>query len=145
MASNYENFFSGTSFAVTGHSKKKDFPKLTYKGLKSIGKVVYPVDPSVSEIDGDKVYPDFDSLPGKVDRIILETPKQETRDWVAKATDVGVKDVWIHMDCETPEALKLANDKDINVCYGTCAVMYVTPGFSFHSFHKIIMKLLGKY
>ena len=44
-----------------------------------------------------------------------------------------------------PEALALARKKGLNVHSGTCAVMYVTPGFTYHSIHKWIMKLLGKY
>ena len=64
---------------------------------------------------------------------------------MAKATDAGIKDVWIHLGRETPEALALAQDKGINARSGTCAVMYVTPGITYHSIHKWIMKLAGKY
>ncbi len=145
MASNFEDFFTGSSYAVVGDQAGKGFPKTTYNTLKNTGNTVYPVDPGASEIEGDKVYPDFASLPTKVDRIILEVAKKDTREWVAKAVEAGVKDVWIHMQRDTPEALELAKEKGINVRYGTCAVMYVTPGVSFHSIHKWIMKLTGKY
>ena len=59
--------------------------------------------------------------------------------------EAGIEDVWIHMGTETPDALALANERGINARSGTCAVMYVTPGVTFHSIHKWIMKLLGKY
>ena len=49
------------------------------------------------------------------------------------------------MGTESPEALALAEEKGLNARSGTCAVMYVTPGFTFHSIHKWIMKLIGKY
>ncbi len=145
MTSNYESFFTGNSFAVIGHTQKKAFPKLTYRGLKNLGKKVLPIDPSVSDIDGDKTYPDLNSLPEEIDRVVIELPKEDTRDWVEKAAEKGVKDIWIHMACDTPEALQLAAEKNINVRTGTCAVMYVTPGFTYHSIHKWIMKLVGKY
>ncbi|MCP4756101.1 MAG: CoA-binding protein [Proteobacteria bacterium] len=145
MASKYEAFFSGDSYAVVGHAKAQNFPKLTYDKLKSLQKTVYPVDPSLTEMEGDTVFPDLASLPGPVDRIVLEVPKQETLDWVSKAAELGVKDVWIHMGRETPEALELAKEKGLNLRYGTCAVMYVTPGFSYHSIHKWIMRLAKKY
>lgn len=145
MASDYEIFWENRSFAVVGHAAKKNFPRLTYRGLKKLGKVVFAVDPSAGEIDGDKAYADFAALPEKVDAVVLEVPKEETRDWVAKAVEAGVKNVWIHMKTDTPEALALAKEKGMNARSGTCAVMYVTPGFTLHSLHKWIMRLVGKY
>ena len=44
---------------------------------------------------------------------------------------------------ETPEALELAKENDINVRSGTCAVMYLKGGY--HTIHKWINQALGKY
>jgi predicted CoA-binding protein len=145
MASDYERFWSRSSFALVGNSAKESFPKLTYRELKKSGKKLFPVDPTVATIEGDKSYPDLASLPEKVEAVVIETPKEETRGWVTRAADAGIKNVWIHMGCETAEALEVAREKGLYVCYGTCAVMYVMPGFSFHSIHKWINKMLGKY
>jgi predicted CoA-binding protein len=145
MPSKHEEFWTSPSFACVGHSAKKGFPKLSYGGLKKQGKKVFAVDPSVDEIDGDRTYPDLASLPEKVEAVVLEVPKAETRDWVGKAADAGIQNVWIHMTRETPEALALAKEKNLNVLTGTCAVMYVTPGFTYHSIHKWIDQLMGKY
>ena len=76
---------------------------------------------------------------------MIEVPKEETRDWVERAADAGVRDVWIHMRRETPEALALAQERGLDLRFGTCAVMYVTPGFTYHAIHRGIMKLLRKY
>lgn len=145
MASNYETFWQNRSFAVVGNKAKRNFPGLTYRGLKKLGKMAFPVDPSTKEIEGDTAYPDLRSLPEEVDAVVLEVPKKETLDWVARAAEAGIKDVWIHMQRETPEALALAKENGINVRSGTCAVMYLTPGFTYHSLHKWIMKLVGRY
>ncbi len=145
MASDYESFWENRSFAVVGHTSKRSFPCLTYRGLKKLGKKVFPVDPSTEEIEGDKTYADLAALPEKVDGVVLELPREETRDWVAKAAGAGIKEVWIHMNTETPEALALAKEKGMNARSGTCAVMYVMPGFTYHSLHKWIMKLVGRY
>ena len=37
MASSYETFWENRSFAVVGHTAKKNFPLLTYRGLKGLG------------------------------------------------------------------------------------------------------------
>ena len=145
MPSNYEEFWANSSFALVGHSAKKGFPTLSYTELKKQGKRVFAVDPSVEEIGGDRTYPDLASLPQKVDAVVLELPKEETEDWVRKAADAGIPNVWIHMTRETPEAVALAKEKGLTVLTGTCAVMYVKPGFSYHSIHKWIDKLTGKY
>lgn len=145
MASEYETFWENRSFAVVGHAAEKNFPVLTYRGLKHLGKVVFPVDPSTDEIEGDKAYASLEDLPEMVDAAVLEVPKEETRDWVARVAEAGIRDVWIHMNRETPEALSLARERGLNVRSGTCAVMYVTPGFTYHSIHKWVMKLTGNY
>jgi predicted CoA-binding protein len=145
MPSNYETFWEKQSFAVVGHQAKKNFPILTYRGLKNLGKKIYAVDPSAAEIEGERAYATLAEIPAKVEAVILEVPKDETAEWVSKVAEAGIGDLWIHMGRETPEAIKLAEEKGINVRSGTCAVMYVTPGLTFHSMHKWIMKLLGKY
>jgi predicted CoA-binding protein len=146
MPSEYENFWNKNSFALVGHSgSKRSFPRLTYIGLKKSGKTVYAVDAGGEQIEGDASYPDFASLPGTVEAAILEVPKEETKDWVARAADAGIKELWIHMKTDTPEAIELAKQKGMNVLHGTCAVMYVTPGITGHSIHKWIFQLLGKY
>ena len=145
MPSNYEKFWENHSFAVVGHKAKKNFPLLTFDGLKKLGKEVFAVDPSVEEIEGERAYPDLASLPEKVDAVILEVPQEETEAWVAKVAEAGIPDLWIHMGRETPVALALAAEKGLNVRHGGCAVMYLTPGLTYHSLHKWITKLTGKY
>jgi predicted CoA-binding protein len=146
MPSKYEEFWNQNNYALVGHSgSKRNYPLLTYTGLKQSGKTVYAIDPGGEQIDGDIVYPDFASLPGQVDCAVLELPKEETREWVEKAADAGIKKMWIHMNTDTPEAVEVAKEKGIDVITGTCAVMYVTPGITYHSIHKWIFQLLGKY
>jgi len=145
MQSDREQFWNHASFAVVGDSGKRTFPKLTYTNLKKTGKTVYAVDPAGAEIEGDKPYADLASLPGAVEAVVLEVPKAETAEWVARAADAGISAVWIHQQTDTPEALALAKDKGMEVCSGTCAVMYVKPGLSGHSPHRWIMKLAKKY
>ncbi len=66
-------------------------------------------------------------------------------EWVRRAADAGVRDVWIHMGRETPEAIELARQRGLQLLTGTCAVMYVKPGFTYHTLHKWVNQLTGKY
>ena len=145
MASRYEEFWNCSSFAFVGHSAKKGFPKLSCAAAKRQNRKVYAVDPSVDQIEADKTYPDFQALPERVQAAVLEVPRAETEAWVRKAADAGIHNVWIHMKRETPEAVALAKARGLNLLTGTCAVMYLTRGFSAHSLHRRINQLLRIY
>jgi len=145
MASNHEQFWTHQTYAVVGSEAQGGFPKLTYRGLKALGKKVFAVDPDRDQIEGDAAVHDFDALPGSVDAVVLEVPKEQSAAWVEKAAAIGVRDVWIHMGRESPDALRAARTHGINLRTGTCAVMYVTPGLSYHAIHRGLMKLTGRY
>lgn len=144
MPSPHETFWLHDRFCLVGHSARKPFPLLSYRALKARGKTVYAVDPSVGSIDGDRAWPDLQSLPQPVEAVVLEVPKEETAAWVVKAAEAGIKDVWIHMNRETPEALGIAREKGLAVRTGTCAVQYLSGGFP-HVVHKMMRKLTGKW
>lgn len=145
MASERETFWERSSFAFVGDSAAKGFPALSYREARKLGKKVFAIDPSADRIEGDPAYADFASLPEPVEGAVLEVPKETTASWLGKAADAGISEVWIHMNRDTPEALALARERGVVVHTGTCAVMYLTGGFSAHGAHKLVMKLLGKY
>jgi len=146
MASEHEQFFTLESFAVVGDTSGRPFPKLTYGNLKKLGKKVYPVDLSGADtVEGDENLGSLENLPGSVDAVLMEVPKERTVEVVKAAAELGVKDVWIHMGSETPEALAACEASGIRARTGTCAVMYTQQGFSFHSIHKFFRKMSGKY
>ena len=146
MPSSREDFWNLSSYAVIGQSGgARKFPELTYKGLKKLGKTVFPVDPGRSEVDGDATYRDLSSLPQRVEAAVLEVPKQDAASWMEKIVAAEIPNVWVHQSTETPEALQKAEGAQLRCEHGTCAVMYVTPGFTGHSFHRWVMKLAKKY
>jgi len=145
MPSDRERFWTAASYAVVGHSSKRAFPKITYGALKKRGRTVYAVDSSAETIEGDRAYFDFAALPTTPEAAVLEVPREETIDWIEKAAAAGIKKIWIHQNTDTPEALAAAERHGLEVCAGTCAVMYNVPGFSYHAVHRTIMKLAHKY
>ncbi len=145
MPSNRETFWENDSFAFVGHSSEKPFPKLSYGELKKQGKKVFAVDPSTNTILGDKAYPDLASLPEKVSAVVIEVPREETTEWVQRAAEAGIQHVWIHMLRETPEALAIGRDRGLNVRTGACAMEYVSHGLSYHSVHRQLSKVLGRF
>jgi predicted CoA-binding protein len=145
MKSNYELFFEKGSFAVVGNSKSKKFPILTYRGLKKQNKKVVAVDLALDQVDGDETYSDLLLVPSDVDRVIIELPHGEVLGQLEKARQKGIKHIWLHMGSHSGKAIEFAKENGMNLRYGTCAVMYVTPGLTYHSIHKAIMKIIGKF
>ncbi len=145
MASRHEAFWGYASYAVVGHGARARFPKLTYAALKQRGKRVVPVDPSSGTVEGDKAYRSLAEIPHAIDGVVLEVPPDEAKGWVEQAVAKSVPRVWFHMFRDTPEALALAKEQGIEVCTGTCAVQYLTTGFSQHAIHRTIRKVLGRY
>lgn len=141
----YREFWKFNSYAVVGNSARKSFPKLTYGKLKELGKTVFAVDPGTPEGIDETIWPDLVSLPQKPDAVILELPKDETAAAVQQIIDAGIANVWIHQGCDTPEALELARKNQLILWHGTCAVMYLSSGFSMHAVHGWINKALGKF
>ena len=78
QSTDYQRFWTNPSFAFVGHTAKSGFPKISFGELKRQGRTVYAIDPSAESIAGEKVYPDFDSLPERVSTAVLELPKEET-------------------------------------------------------------------
>jgi len=141
----HEQFWTHASFAFVGDEAKKSFPRLSYEQARKLGKRVFPVDPSLQEVAGDRVYRDLMALPERVEAVVLEVPREDTVDWVRRAAEAGILNVWVHQKRETPEALEVAARSHVNVLTGTCAVMYLVPGFSAHAIHRWLRKLAGKY
>lgn len=144
MASVYEAFWQQQSYAVVGHTAKKPFPIITYQGLKKLGKKVIAVDPSAATVDGDKTVAGLNALPAPVEAAVIELPKAETAAAVMQAAAAGIKNIWLHQNSDTPEALAVAKDKGLNVLTGHCGVMYTncTGG---HKIHRFFWKLLNRY
>jgi uncharacterized protein len=145
MSSAQEQFWALRSFAFVGHSARKPFPRVSYGEARKHGKAVYPVDGSVPEVLGDRTFADLASLPERVDGVVLEVPPEETAGWVERAAAAGLRRVWIHDGCETPQALEQAQRAGLEVLTGHCAVMYLSQGFSAHAVHRFFTRLAGRY
>jgi len=145
MPSECEKFWDADVYAVVGASARKPFPKITYNALKERGKTVFAVDATADQIEGDATFSDLATLPQSPQAVVMELPKEETAEWVARAADAGVIEVWLHQMTDTPEALRVAEERGLHALTGHCAVMYAKPGFSMHAPHRWIWKLLKKY
>lgn len=107
--------------AVVGHSDKPH--RTSYqiaRYLQNAGYKVYPVNPSVNEIDGEKSYASLADIPDPIDIVNVFRRAEHLPDIVKEAIQVGAKTVWGQLGVTHPLALATIDDTDINLVMDRC-------------------------
>lgn len=111
-------------WAVVGASNNpKKFGNKIYRNLKAAGYTVYPVNPNVSEIGGETVYPTLASLPQRPAVVDIVVPPPVTEQIVRQVHDLGITNVWMQPGAESQEAIDYCNKNGIHVVYHDCAMI----------------------
>jgi predicted CoA-binding protein len=88
--------------------------------------------------------PRLDSVKGKVEGLIVATPKNECLLAAKEAVAAKMQRVWIQGGCESPEGLALLEENGIPVVCKECVMMYAEPVKSVHAFHRWLRGKFGK-
>jgi len=98
--------------------------------------------------EGDRCYPDLQSIPGGVDGVVIITRPETTQQIVRDCSSAGVRRVWMHQSMAkgssvSPDAVEYCRQHDISVIAGACPMMF-GPGVDFgHACMRWMMKLTG--
>ena len=87
--------------------------------------------------------PRLSSLTGKVDGLIVATPKKECLQAAKEAVEAEMPRVWIQNGCQSPEGIALLEENGIPVVSKACIMMYAEPVKSVHAFHRWLAKVFG--
>lgn len=107
--------------AVVGHSDKPT--RTSYRiahYLRQMGYKVYPVNPTVDEIDGEKSYPTLDLVPEPIDIVNVFRRSEHLPGIVEDAIAVGAGAVWAQLGVEHPEAARMAAEADLPIVMNNC-------------------------
>jgi predicted CoA-binding protein len=146
-----QDFLAQKRIAVVGVSRDKNHHpagNLIYRRLKTTGHDVFAVNPHMQTFEGDRCYPDLQSIPGGVDGVVIVTRPETTERIVRDCSDAGVRRVWIHRSIGkgssvSPEAVESCRQHDISVIAGACPMMF-GPGADFgHKCVRWILRLTG--
>ena len=111
-------------FAVIGVSEnKKKYGRKIYFYLKNAGYKVYPVNPKLEEIEGEKCYPSLDKLPKKPNVVSVVVPPNITEKIVEKCKELGIKKVWMQPGSESKKAINFCRDNKIKVIHSACILI----------------------
>ncbi len=146
MKKEIEEFVRSKRFAVVGVSRNpRKFGNTIYKELKNRGYEVFGVNPSMSEIDGDKCYPDLSALKGRVDAAVVCVTPNRVESTLRDAGEAEVRHVWLQQGAESANAVKMGQSLGITTVAGKCILMYAEPVRSFHAFHRFFVRVAGRY
>lgn len=140
-----QRFVFDKTMAIVGVSSRgKGFGNAAYKELKSRGFRVLPIHPTARAIQGDPCWPSLAALPERVERVLVVVKPAQAEAVVRDAIAAGARQIWLQQGAESPEALQLCKDQDLDVVHGQCILMFTEPVGSFHTFHRWVWKVLGK-
>lgn len=140
-----QEFLSQKKLAIVGvsHTGKK-FSNIVFKELKSKGYQIFPVNPRGDNILDERCYPNLQSLPEKVEGVLVITKPTATENIVREAHSLGIKHVWIQQGAESNEAIRFCEENRMNVVHGECILMFAEPATFFHRAHRWVWKVFGK-
>lgn len=146
-----QDFLSQKRIAVAGVSRddsRHPTGNLIYRRLKSTGHDVFPVNPHMLTFEGDRCYPDLNSIPGGVDGVVIITRPEITEKIVRDCNEAGIRRVWMHRSIAkgssvSPEAEQYCRQHDISAIAGACPMMY-GDGVDFgHTCMRWMLRLTG--
>ena len=116
-----EILLSAKTVAAVGlfsNAAKESFGIVQY--LKDQGYKIIPVNPSATEIMGEKAYPDLSSIPDKVDVVQVFRKPEDVPPVVDEAIKIGAKVVWMQEGIVNEEAAQKARDAGLKVVMDAC-------------------------
>jgi predicted CoA-binding protein len=98
--------------------------------------------------EGDRCYPDVQSIPGGVDGVVIVTRPEVTERIVQQCSAAGIRRVWMHRSMGmgssvSPEAVEYCRQRDITVIAGACPMMYGDDVDLGHTCLRWILRFTG--
>jgi hypothetical protein len=144
-------FLAQKRIAVAGVSRKDSqhpVGNLIYRRLKTTGHDVFAVNPQMRTFEGDRCYPNLQSIPGGVDGVVIITRPETTERIVRDCNEAGVPRVWMHQSLGkgssvSPKAVEYCRQHGISVIAGACPMMYGDGADFGHTCMRWILRVTG--
>ena len=151
LDSKVHDFLAQKRIAVAGVSRDNSHhpaANLIYRRLKATGHDVVALNPHMQTFDGDRCYPDLQSIPGSVNGVVIVTRPDTTQRIVHDCTDAGVTRVWMHQSLGkgssvSSAAVQYCRQHNISVIAGGCPMMYGDGVDVGHACMRWILRLTG--
>ena len=146
-----EDFLAQKRIAVAGVSRDNSHHpvgNLIYHRLKKTGHDVFPVNPHMDAFEGERCYPNLQSIPGGVDGVVVITRPDVTERIVHDCAAAGVRRVWMHQSTRkassvSPKAVDYCRQQGISVIAGACPMMFGPGADLGHTCLRWMLTLTG--
>ncbi|MBM4464141.1 MAG: CoA-binding protein [Chloroflexi bacterium] len=119
-----QEFINQRVWAIAGASTNPEkYGHKIFRDLRAAGYIVYGVNPSGGEIEGQRLYPSLADLPEKPAVVDIVVPPQVTEEIVRQCAELGLGRVWMQPGSESEEAIRFCQEKGIEVVHGACAMI----------------------
>jgi predicted CoA-binding protein len=109
------------TIAVVGLSDKPIRPSYgVAQYMQNHGYKIIPVNPSCSEILGEKCYPDLKSIPFPIDMVNVFRKSEDCLPIAIEVVAIGAKSLWLQLGIINAEALAYAQEHDLSVIMDKC-------------------------
>jgi len=106
------------SVGLSSNQEKESYWIVSY--LKEQGYRIIPVNPTATEILGEKVYASLSAIPDKVDVVQVFRKPEDVPPVVDEAIKIGAKVVWMQEGIVNYEAAQKAKDAGLEVVMDAC-------------------------
>jgi predicted CoA-binding protein len=124
------------SIAVVGLSPNSARPSFRVaRGLQGFGYRIMPVRPLVTEVLGERAYPNLESLPELPDIVVVFRASEHVPAIVESCIKLGIKKLWLQDGVIHEEAVLRASKADIEVVMDRC-IWRDAVQFGIHTPHE---------
>jgi len=119
------DFVGRRTWAVVGASNDREkYGNRVYRVLRERGYQVYPVHPTIAEVEGDQAYPDVGALPAGVEVLDIVIPPPRVPRVLDAAKAAGITRIWLQPGAESDAVLAHAAALGLQVVAGgPCAMV----------------------
>ena len=140
-----DTFLAQRTLALVGVSRSgKKFGNAVLKELSGKGYRILPVHPEADDIGGVHCWPSLDALPEQVGGVVVVVPPDQAEKVVEAAADAGIPRVWLQQGSGSPEVVRRAEERGLEVVDGECILMFTEPAAFFHRAHRWIRGAFGR-
>lgn len=143
-----EMFLKQPVFGVIGLSRgQDDTAKTIYEKLASLGRTVYAIHPTETTVKSIPCYPDLQSVPRRVNALVIVTKPEHVAGILSQATQAEVSWIWMHKsfgNSVNTYAVQLGRQNGLNIIDGGCPMMHLKPVDPAHRCMKPVLQWIGR-
>lgn len=140
-----DEFLAQSSLAIVGISRDgKKFGNYAFRDIKTKGYTLYIIHPNAEQLEGQRCYPDFKSLPEIPGGVLVVVSPIHSEQVVKAAAEAGIRRIWLQPGAESQNAIRYCEEQGLSIIYGECIMMYIQPTSFIHKLHRWIKGLSGK-